>query len=142
MYKNIEGYSDPTSGAAVSSVMKQYKQERKEKWRRESEIKNRPKVYIVSPYAGDIETNVTNAIKYCRYAIEKNRIPIAVHLMYPQILNDNSAGERELGLLFGQSFIPCCREVWVFGNKITEGMKAEINEAKRLNKTITYFEGA
>ena len=58
MYKNSEGYNDPTAGVALGRVMKEYKKERREVWRRQTELKERPKVYIVSRYAGDIENNV------------------------------------------------------------------------------------
>lgn len=35
------------------------------------------KVYICSPYRGDTETNVENARKYCRAAVELSCLPIA-----------------------------------------------------------------
>ena len=108
MYKNHEGYSDPTAGAALGEIMKEYRQERKKVWRKQAEIKARPKVYIVSRYAGDVDTNISNAIRYCRYAIEKKKIPVASHLLYPQILDDNNPDERELGTTFGLVLLGLC----------------------------------
>ena len=67
-------------------------------------------------------------------------MPIASHLLYPQILNDNIPAEREFGLLFGLALLRVCDEVWVFG-EITPGVAAEIEEAKKLNKQIRYFKG-
>ena len=32
-----------------------------------------------------------------------------------------------------------CGEVWVFGDRITEGMETEIAHAERLRKNIRYF---
>ena len=66
-------------------------------------------------------------------------MPIASHLLYPQILDDNKPAERELGLSFGLALLQMCDEVWVFG-KVTKGMAGEIEEAKRLKKQIRYFE--
>lgn len=66
-------------------------------------------------------------------------MPIASHLLYPQILNDNNPAERELGLSFGLALLQMCDEVWVFG-KVSKGMTSEIEEAKRLKKQIRYFE--
>ena len=66
-------------------------------------------------------------------------MPIASHLLYPQILNDNTPAERELGLSFGLALLQMCDEVWVFG-KVSKGMTSEIEEAKRLKKQIRYFE--
>jgi hypothetical protein len=135
MYKNNEGYSDPTAGAAMSRIMKEYRQEQKKKYAE----KNRRKVYVVSKYAGDVETNTAAAVVYCRRVIDAGYMPIASHLLYPQILNDNDPAERNMGLMFGLALLKLCDEVWVFGS-ISSGMAQEIEEAKRLNKKVTYFE--
>ena len=88
MYKNKEGYTDPTAGAAMATIMKEYRQNQRRIYRKHSEIKARPKVYVVSKYAGDIEGNTAAAIRYARFAIEKKRLPVVSHLLYPQILDD------------------------------------------------------
>jgi hypothetical protein len=71
--------------------------------------------------------------------IDAGYMPIASHLLYPQILNDNDPAERNMGLMFGLALLKLCDEVWVFGS-ISSGMAQEIEEAKRLNKKVTYFE--
>lgn len=139
MYKNSEGYSDPTAGVALGRVMKEYKKERREVWCRQTEIKERSKVYIVSRYAGDVENNVKNAIRYCRFAIDKKKMPIAAHLLYPQIVDDNNPDEREIGTMYGLALLALCDEVWCFGETLSSGMAQEIKEAKRLGKSIKYF---
>lgn len=140
MYKNHEGYSDPTAGAALGEIMKEYRQNRKKVWRKQAEIKARQKVYIVSRYAGDVDNNISNAIRYCRFAIEKKKIPVASHLLYPQMLDDDNPDERELGTVFGLVLLSMCDEVWVFGKEISNGMQAEIDEARRLKKPIKFVE--
>ena len=128
-HKNIEGYSDPTAGTAVSRVMKEYKTEQQ----RIFNAKNRKKIYVVSKYAGNISANTKNAAKYCRYIIDQCFMPIASHLLYPQVLNDDVSTERELGTAFGLSLLAICDEVWVFiDGQISSGMKQEIEEANRL----------
>lgn len=139
MYRNREGYADPVAGAVVSSMMREYRKKQREQYKRIAEIKSRPKVYIVSPYAGDVEKNTTAAIVYARFAVDCKRIPVVSHLLYPQILDDNNPKQRELGLLFGQALLALCKEVWVFGSVYSSGMKAEIHEARKLNKTIRFF---
>jgi len=139
MFKNSEGYSDPTAGAAMSQIMKEYKQNQRDVWRRQSEMKSRPKAYVVSKYAGDTAGNTAKAIEYCRFVIQNNRIPVASHLIYPAILNDTIAAERELGTMFGLALLALCDEVWVFGKGTSPGMAAEIAEAKRLNKPMRYY---
>ena len=121
----------------MSRVMKEYMARE----RRRYMDKNRRKIYVVSPYAGNIEENVAAAIRYCRRVIEEGHMPVASHLLYPQMLDDSDPGQRELGLAFGLALLAVCDEVWVFG-EISSGMAREIEEAKRLGKPVKYFEGA
>lgn len=139
MYRNSEGYADPTAAAAFSNIGREQAQERRDWRRKKTMVATRPKVYVVSPFAGDIVYNVKQARKYCRYAVGHNRIPIASHLLFTQFLNDKDPKERELGLLCGLALLKCCAEVWVFGTERSQGMKKELEEAKRLGKTIRYF---
>ncbi len=97
------------------------------------------KVYVVSRYAGDVQANTKAAVTYCRRVIDEGYMPIASHLLYPQILDDNDLVQRGLGLTFGLELLKLCDEVWVFGS-VSLGMAMEIEEAKRLNKKIVYFE--
>ncbi len=135
MYKNSEGYADPTAGSAMSQIMKEYRQQQKKRYA----DKNRRKIYVASRYAGDVDANVAAAISYCRRVIDEGHMPVASHLLYPQILNDNNPEERELGLLFGLALLRNCDELWVFG-EVSPGVAREIEEAKRLKKQIRYFE--
>ena len=136
-YRNSEGYADPTAGLAMSRVMKEYKQKQKKQFA----DKNRRKVYVASRYAGDVAGNVASAIKYCRCVIDEGCMPIASHLLYPQMLDDNNPDERELGLMFGLALLAVCDEVWVFG-EVSAGVAREVEEAKRLKKCIRYFKEA
>ena len=136
MHKNIEGYPDPTAGEAISRVMKEYMARE----RRRYMDKNRRKIYVASPYAGDVDANVEAAIRYCRHVIDQGHMPIASHLLYPQMLEDSEPRQRELGLSFGLALLAVCDEVWVFG-EISSGMAREIEEAKRLEKPVKYIEG-
>ena len=64
-YRNSEGYPDPTAGEALSRIAANEKQ---------SLRAFRPIVYICSPFSGDVETNVANARRYSRYAVDKGYI--------------------------------------------------------------------
>ena len=44
MYKNSEGYADPTAGSAMSQIMKEYRQKQKKRYA----DKNRRKIYVAS----------------------------------------------------------------------------------------------
>ncbi|MGX8710379.1 MAG: hypothetical protein ACQGTM_09060 [bacterium] len=69
-------------------------------------------VYICSPYAGDVENNVRFAKAACRYAMKQGCAPIAVHLLYPQILNDAVPSERKAGIRMGLRVLASCEELW------------------------------
>ena len=126
---NSEGYYDPATYEALSSIEKEERSLRA----------FRPIVYICSPYAGDVDANVENARRYCRFAVDKGYIPIAPHLLFTQFLNDADPTERRLGIFFGNAVMSKCSEVWVFGAHISDGMEAEIKRAKRKNYRLRYF---
>lgn len=126
---NSEGYFDPTAYGALSVIDKE-----------EHALRAfRPIVYICSPFAGDIDANVKAARAYSRFAVEAGYIPIALHLLFPQFLNDADPKERQLGLFFGNALMSKCSEVWVFGKNISHGMEAEIERAKWKNYRLRYF---
>ena len=126
---NSEGYYDPTAYEAMSIIEKEKRALRA----------FRPIVYICSPFAGEVEKNIEAARNYSRFAVDKGYIPIAPHLLFPQFLNDADPRERQLGLFFGNALMSKCSEVWVFGNRISTGMAAEIKRAKWKNYRLRYF---
>lgn len=126
---NSEGYKDPTAYEALTNIEK-----------KEHEIfAYRPIVYICSPYAGDIENNVKAAQRYSRFAVDAGYIPFAPHLLFTQFLNDADTNERKLGLFFGNALMSKCAELWVFGDRISEGMQTEIKRAKRKKLPYSLF---
>lgn len=97
-------------------------------------------VYICSPLSGDIERNIRKANGYCRFAVTKSVVPLAPHAMFSGFLDDTIPQERVSGLTLGLEILKHCNEVWVFGERISEGMKAEIQEAEELGVPIQYFD--
>lgn len=89
-------------------------------------------VYIASPLSGDIQKNTGRAREYCKWAAEQGAAPVAVHLLYPQFLDEHNPAERELGCNMGLRVLAACDELWAFGERISPGMAAEIKEAQRL----------
>lgn len=98
----------------------------------------KPMVYICSPFAGDIESNLMKARNYCRFAVDSGFIPIAPHLLFPQFMNDSD--ERDEAMHMDIILLGKCEEVWVFGNFISQGMSFEIRKAKLWHKCIRYFD--
>ena len=75
----------------------------------------RKKVFICSPFRGDMEGNARKAAAYSRMACEEGHLPIAPHLLFPQFLNEGIEEERRLGITMGMELLALCDEVWVFG---------------------------
>jgi len=137
---NSEGYYSPTEYEGMRNVLQeQYEQEK-----RRQAIENRyktgmPLIYICSPYRGDVAHNTRMARKYSRFAFINGYNAVAPHLLYTQFLDDNNEFERDMGIRMGKTLLSKCKEVWVFGDYISEGMKKELACAKGMNKPIRYF---
>lgn len=131
MYRfNHEGSPDPTACQALAAVS------------REKKAKVYiPLVYIASPYAGDVAVNTKRARQYAKFEVSKGCIPLAPHLLYPQFMDDADPRQRELGLHFALILLGKCDELWVFGERVSEGMNAEIAKARRRGMPIKYFNG-
>ncbi|NLX81337.1 MAG: hypothetical protein GXZ03_07235 [Proteiniphilum sp.] len=127
--RNKEGYMDRTPYEAIKAIEK----------KRQPRFDYHPLVYICSPYAGDINENVRNAQRYSRFAVEKGYLPITPHLLFPQFLDDGLQSERELGMFFGIVLMIKCTQVWVFGERISSGMRIEIDKARCKGYKVRYF---
>ncbi len=98
-------------------------------------------IYICSPYRGNTAANIKAAKQYCRSAYEQGHIPVAPHLYLPQFLDDENPTERDFALRIGLRLIDHCSEVWVHGDKISEGMHGEIEYAEATGKPVKYLPG-
>ena len=76
MYKNQEGYADPTAGQALTNIRREEK----------ARLGYMPLVYICSPFRGNLENNMRSARKYCAFALSRHALPIATHLLFPQFM--------------------------------------------------------
>ena len=87
-------------------------------------------VFICSPYRGEtpdeVQQNTRNAEWYCRLAYTLGYIPFAPHLYFTRFLADNCETERKDGMAMGKVIMLQCAELWVFGDKISDGMRSEI----------------
>ncbi|MDY3369401.1 DUF4406 domain-containing protein [Zhenhengia yiwuensis] len=96
-------------------------------------------IYICSPLKGDVEMNIQRANRFCRFAARNEVLPLAPHTIFTQWLDDADPDEREAGIYLGLELLTKCDEVWVFGNRITEGMTKEIEFAVKLKKPVLYY---
>jgi len=92
----------------------------------------KPLVYIASPLSGDVEQNLEFARKACRFAIEQEVTPFAPHLLYTQMLDDSNPADRQIGIDMGNQMLELCDELWLCGDRISEGMANEKELAEQL----------
>jgi len=129
---NASGCRDMTAYKAITNTNRTE--------RKAADIKAEPPmVFICSPFAGDVETNAERALRYCRFAVQKGKFPVAPHCYFPRFMDDGDPAERELAISFGIRLLYECRELWIFGSHISEGMKREILAAKWKNIRIRRF---
>lgn len=97
-------------------------------------------VYIAHPISGDIKGNLEKIRKIIRDINIKHDdiLPFAHYWVDCHALDDTNAEERQRGIdndivLFKRRFID---ELWLYGDKISSGMKSEIELARELNIKI------
>lgn len=131
-FYNSEGYASPTEYEAFTHIEKEEKAAAKA-------AAFRPVVYICSPYSGDTERNTANARRYSRFAVDRHYLPITPHIYFTQFMDDNIPEERDTAIFMNWVLMSKCVELWVFGEYISPGMKAEIERAKHKHMKIRYF---
>jgi len=97
-------------------------------------------VYIAHPISGDIQLNISKVLGIVKSLNMSNYdiVPFAPYLVDVQALNDDIPEERARGFennvaLFKNGAID---EVWLYGDRISPGMKFEINLAEDLGIPI------
>lgn len=92
------------------------------------------KVILESPYAGDVERNIQYARQCLKDSLNRNEAPIASHLLYTQVLNDNVPNERELGIDAGLVWKDVADlHVFYIDYGMSKGMEYALEKAKENN---------
>lgn len=97
--------------------------------RMENEMK---KIFVCSPYRGNIEKNTKRAAFVARVICNCGYIPVVPHLYFPQFLDDKDQFERIRGIEFGIELMKECDQLWLLGPEITKGMEYELEVAKEI----------
>lgn len=128
--RNNEGYMDSVPFQAISDIDREA--------RAASKPVFRPLVYICAPFSGDIEANKKKAAEFAEYAYRNGCIPLTAHLLFP-FVNDTNKAERDTAIHMDIVLMGKCQEVWVLKERITPGMKIEINKANSRRQKVRYF---
>lgn len=95
------------------------------------------KIYICSPLGGDVKANLEKVKGYTKFALLSGTTPVVPHF-YALCLDDSNLKERKIGMAAGLSLLWFCDELWVFGEKVTNGMQSEINFCRNLNIRVRF----
>lgn len=96
-------------------------------------------VILESPYAGDVDANVLYALRCVRDSLARGEAPIASHLVYPRVLNDDDPTERQWGVYAGLAWREVAHATVVYVDRgISGGMEYGIARAKKRGIPIEY----
>ena len=104
------------------------------------DLAERKRVFICSPLRPrkgtakeqqiELFRNLELANLACRYAVQHGCNPMAPHLLIPGFLDDTDPDEREVGIQLGLDWLMDCDELWVIGDRISDGMRREMDVAR------------
>jgi hypothetical protein len=86
------------------------------------------RVFICSPYSGNVSKNKAQARKLARLAFACGHTPLTTHLMYPDVLK-HTPNERDDIIKAGLEWLDQCQAIWMlrYMNKpISLGMEEEL----------------
>ena len=93
--------------------------------------------YIAHPVSGDVKGNIEKIIEVVREVnmTNGNVVPFVPYLADLYALDDNEPAERERGIKNDMHILNTglVDEVWLYGPRISNGMKAEIEFARSRN---------
>ena len=97
-------------------------------------------IILESPYRGQIDRNVKYARLCFREAfLRYGDIPVASHLLYTQVLDDNNHFERHIGIQGNFVWTDLCQTVVVYTDLgFSEGMEAAILNARAKKKHVEF----
>ena len=96
------------------------------------------KIILESPYAGkDKERNRCYARRCLHHSLSMGESPLAFHLLYTQVLNDDDKNEREKGMLLSEEWYETAEMVAAYLDfGVTKGMQRGMDLATKLGMPI------
>ena len=90
------------------------------------------KIFVCSPYRGNLEKNTNRAVFAARVICNCGHIPVVPHLYFPQFLDDKDQFARIRGIEYGIELMKECDQLWLLGPEISKGMECELEVAKKI----------
>lgn len=99
------------------------------------------RVILESPFAGDVEANISYGRRCMADCLSRNEAPFASHLLYTQdgVLDDTLSHERERGIMAGFAWGEVADKVVVYTDRgISSGMQLGIDGAVKKGLPVEY----
>lgn len=94
-------------------------------------------VIVESPYKGNVKENIQYAKEALLDSLKRGESPIASHLLYTQVLDDDIKEERHMGINAGIAWYKKADLCVLYAdNGFSEGMRMGIKKAKEYNVPI------
>lgn len=126
---NHEGYYDLTLYGAFKSIEKEEKRK----------ARFRPFVYICAPHSDSDQRSIEITQRYCRFAVDRGYLPIAPQLYFSQFIDCKNLRDKNTVISMSNILMKKCAEVWVFGERLSKQMEAEIKRAEETQRPVRYF---
>jgi len=98
-------------------------------------------VYISHPVRGNVQENLKAASHWVRWATRlPGIVPIAPYFQSVVAFSESDPDERQEGFNHGLKILQYCQELWVCGERITEGVQLEIDYAWRWQIPVIFHE--
>jgi len=95
------------------------------------------RVCIETPLAGDYATNTAYARACMLDALTRGEAPYLGHLLYPQVLDDQTPLDRDMGIRAHLAWMASAdRVVFYIDRGVSRGMHLAVAEGRRLGKTM------
>lgn len=92
-----------------------------------------------SPYAGDVERNVEYARACMRDCLNRGESPLASHLLYTQVLDDDVPDERRRGIDAGLAWGTVAdSSVFYVDRGMSQGMVLAMNRAIDAGRMVEF----
>lgn len=115
----------------------------KKKFKLLKDNSSRELVVIESPYSNSnrrtVEENTQYALMAMKDSLERGEAPLASHLLYTRVLDDNKSKERSMGMESGFAWNKYANKVVVYQDYgISSGMKKGIELAEKHGIVVVY----
>lgn len=100
-------------------------------------------VILESPYRGKTPEETAANVQYARLAmldsLRRGESPLASHLLWPGILDDANAEERQLGIRAGLAWGRLADATVVYADRgVSEGMRQGLMEAEMASREVEW----